>query len=105
MEEVHACLQSQHSVGKSRQISCEFDTRLVFIVSSRIAGATQKNPLREKQRQRERDRDNHHTGCGGLDENGPQRFMNVNAWFQLMDCLGRLWRYGNARGGVTRGGL
>jgi hypothetical protein len=37
------------SRGRGRQIS-EFKARLVYIVSSRTAGATQRNPVSKKQK-------------------------------------------------------
>jgi hypothetical protein len=39
-----ACLKSQHSGGRGRQIS-EFEASLVYRGSSRTARATQRNPV------------------------------------------------------------
>jgi hypothetical protein len=47
-----ACLKSQHLGGRGRQIS-EFEASLVYRVSSRIARATQRNPVLKKKKRKE----------------------------------------------------
>jgi hypothetical protein len=44
-----ACLLSQHLGGRGRQIS-DFEASLVYIVSSRTARATQRNPVSKNQK-------------------------------------------------------
>lgn len=34
------------------------------------------------------------SGCGSLNENDPLSFMYLNAWFQLVNCLGRIRGWG-----------
>jgi hypothetical protein len=50
--------RKRHLEGKDRQIS-EFEGSLIYRVSSRTAGAIQRNSVskREKERQRQRDRE------------------------------------------------
>ena len=48
-------LESQHSGGRSRQIS-ESLASLVYRPSSKIARATQRNPVSQKQKQKQKQR-------------------------------------------------
>ena len=43
------CLKSQHLGGRGRQVS-EFEASLVYRVNSRIAKATQRNPVSKEKK-------------------------------------------------------